>query len=217
MVKIEDSLYILYAFIRDNYGRNIPEVESLVAHPIDYVRAVKDAGFEIVDGACDQVLDLVSLRKRLLDFVDNRMVYIAPNLSAIVGATVAAKLMVAAGGLELLGKMTACNVQLLGSQRRNLDGLSTRLHFGCLQESDILQTFPSALTIGASSVLASACSTAARVDSMGNDLTGNTGKNLREVVVNKINRYCNAGREHSDLRTNIAEGAPDSKALAGLS
>uniref|UniRef100_A0A803M9E4 Nop domain-containing protein n=1 Tax=Chenopodium quinoa TaxID=63459 RepID=A0A803M9E4_CHEQI len=66
MVNIEDSVYVLYAFIRDNYGRNFPEAESLVAHPIDYVCAVKKAGFEIVDEACDQVLDLVSLRKRLL-------------------------------------------------------------------------------------------------------------------------------------------------------
>lgn len=35
---------------------------------------------------------------------------LAPNLSAIVGTTVAAKLLGVAGGLNALAKMPACNV-----------------------------------------------------------------------------------------------------------
>lgn len=37
---------------------------------------------------------------------------LAPNLSAIVGTTVAAKLLGVAGGLNALAKMPACNVQV---------------------------------------------------------------------------------------------------------
>ena len=37
---------------------------------------------------------------------------LAPNLSAIVGTTVAAKLLGVAGGLSALAKMPACNVHV---------------------------------------------------------------------------------------------------------
>ena len=42
------------------------------------------------------------------------MNFIAPNISAIVGASIAAKLMGAAGGLTKLSKMPANNISLLG-------------------------------------------------------------------------------------------------------
>ena len=37
---------------------------------------------------------------------------LAPNLSAIVGTTIAAKLLGVAGGLNALAKMPACNVHV---------------------------------------------------------------------------------------------------------
>ncbi|CAI9266691.1 unnamed protein product [Lactuca saligna] len=60
--------------------------------------------------ACDRALTLDASKKKVLDFVESRMGYIAPNLSAIVGSAVAAKLMGTAGGLTSLAKMPACNV-----------------------------------------------------------------------------------------------------------
>lgn len=43
-------------------------------------------------------------------YVSSRMNILAPNLSAIVGTTTAAKLLGVAGGLNGLAKMPACNV-----------------------------------------------------------------------------------------------------------
>lgn len=40
---------------------------------------------------------------------------IAPNVSAILGTRVAAKLIAAAGGISDLVKIPACNIQVLGS------------------------------------------------------------------------------------------------------
>jgi U4/U6 small nuclear ribonucleoprotein PRP31 len=39
------------------------------------------------------------------------MHFIAPNLSAVLGMTVAAKLIGAAGGLAILARTPACNIQ----------------------------------------------------------------------------------------------------------
>lgn len=52
------------------------------------------------------------------------MYFIAPNLSALIGTSVAAQLMAAAGGLDALARMPACNIQVIGSQRKNMLGLS---------------------------------------------------------------------------------------------
>lgn len=45
-------------------------------------------------------------------YVESRMVFIAPNLTNIVGASTAAKLIGIAGGLTALSKMPSCNVQV---------------------------------------------------------------------------------------------------------
>lgn len=52
------------------------------------------------------------------------MQYIAPNLSAIVGSTIAAQLLAAAGGLDALSRMPACNIQVIGSQKKGNLGFS---------------------------------------------------------------------------------------------
>ena len=45
-------------------------------------------------------------------YVSSRMNMLAPNLSAIVGTTTAAKLLGVAGGLSGIAKMPACNVHV---------------------------------------------------------------------------------------------------------
>ena len=50
-------------------------------------------------------------------YVSSRMNVLAPNLSAIVGTTTAAKLLGVAGGLTGLAKMPACNVHVSACAR----------------------------------------------------------------------------------------------------
>lgn len=69
----------------------------------------------------------------MLNYLENRMMLIAPNVSAIVGTRVAAKLIAAAGGIKELSVIPAGNIQVLGSQKKALHGMSTasaNLHRG---------------------------------------------------------------------------------------
>ena len=50
-------------------------------------------------------LTLNDYKKSIFDYVESRMAYIAPNISSIIGASTAAKLMGAAGGLTALSKV----------------------------------------------------------------------------------------------------------------
>lgn len=114
-------------------------------------------------------------------YVSSRMNVLAPNLSAIVGTTTAAKLLGVAGGLAGLAKMPSCNVhvclkrfhggvllmtiflQLLGAQRKIAAGFSSatqRRHTGFIFQSELVSQTPSEYqlkvqrTVGAKAVLA---------------------------------------------------------------
>eukprot|EP00252_Welwitschia_mirabilis_P023766 TRINITY_DN681_c0_g1_i1.p1 TRINITY_DN681_c0_g1~~TRINITY_DN681_c0_g1_i1.p1 ORF type:complete len:483 (-),score=136.69 TRINITY_DN681_c0_g1_i1:284-1732(-) len=142
--------------------------------------------------ACNRALALDESKKKVLDFVESRMGCIAPNLSAVVGSAVAAKLMGAAGGLSSLAKMPACNVQLLGAKRKNLVGFSTatsQLHVGYLEQTEIFQSTPPDLRKQVCRLLAGKSTLAARVDSTSQDPTGKYGRTLKEEIGKKIEKW----------------------------
>ncbi|KAK1260334.1 putative nucleolar protein 5-1 [Acorus gramineus] len=141
--------------------------------------------------ACDRALALDLSKKKVLDFVESRMGYIAPNLSAIVGSAVAAKLMGTAGGLSVLAKMPACTVQLLGAKKKNLAGFSTatsQFRVGYLEQTEIFQNTPPSLRMRACRLLIAKSTLAARVDSTSRDPIGKTGRYLREEICKKIEK-----------------------------
>ena len=142
--------------------------------------------------ACDRALALDDAKKKVLEFVESRMGYIAPNLSAIVGSAVAAKLMGVAGGLGALAKMPACNVQVLGAKRKTLAGFSTASaspHTGVVIQADVVQSTPPALRMRACRLLTAKASLAARVDYTRGDPTGKAGRKLREEIRIKIEKW----------------------------
>jgi len=67
-----------------------------------------------VRNQCQFTAVLMSLPRyiQIFMYVSSRMNVLAPNLSAIVGTTTAAKLLGVAGGLNGLAKMPACNVHV---------------------------------------------------------------------------------------------------------
>ncbi|CAJ2649498.1 unnamed protein product [Trifolium pratense] len=143
--------------------------------------------------ACDRALALDSAKKKILDFVESRMGYIAPNVSAIVGSAVAAKLMGTAGGLSALAKMPACNVQLLGAKKNNLARFSTatsQFHVGYIEQTEIFQTTPPLrMRMRACRLLAAKSTLAARVDSIRGDPSGKTGRSLKDEIHKKFEKW----------------------------
>lgn len=65
---------------------------------------------------------------------------VAPNLSAVVGPVVAARLIAAAGGLQPLSRMTSSRIQLLGARRRFGPGRTPR--FGILYHTEGMSRVP---------------------------------------------------------------------------
>ncbi|XP_071691001.1 U4/U6 small nuclear ribonucleoprotein Prp31 homolog [Rutidosis leptorrhynchoides] len=140
---------------------------------------------------CDRALMLDESKKKVLEFVESRMGYIAPNLSAIVGSAVAAKLMGTAGGLASLAKMPACNVQVLGTKKKINAGFSStsQKHVGYIEQTEVFQTTPPGLKMRACRLLSAKSTLAARVDSIRGDPSGSTGRTYREEIRKKIEKW----------------------------
>ena len=71
----------------------------------------------VVTEASSMLIQLEDDRTAILNFVADRLASIAPNLSAIVGTSIAAKLIGIAGGLPALAKIPAGNMQVLGAKK----------------------------------------------------------------------------------------------------
>lgn len=142
--------------------------------------------------ACDSILRLEECKKEIFSYIESRMTFIAPNLSAIVGPDIAARLVGTAGGLTALAKIPACNLQVLGQQRKAVIGLSAArqdLHMGLLAQTDIILRCPPALRHKALRLLAGKCALVARMDSVNEDTEGDTGHEFREDIEAKIEKW----------------------------
>ncbi|KAK4339725.1 hypothetical protein RND71_041187 [Anisodus tanguticus] len=147
--------------------------------------------------ACNRAISLDSSKKKLFQFVKDRMGYIAPNLSAVVGRGVAAKLMGAAGGLSSLEKMLRCDVELLGAKRKDLPNFPSHIYdfrplgAGYINQCEIFNSAPPNFRIQTYQLVANKCTLAARVDSTKGDPTGEYGRSLVEEILKRIKRWKN--------------------------
>lgn len=150
-----------------------------------------DKELQEIREACDMGIDLNNIKLRIYEYVESRMSFIAPNLSAIIGASTAAKIMGVAGGLTNLSKMPACNVLLLGNQRKVLGGFSqvTALpHTGFIYNSGLVQETPPDLRRKAARLVATKCTLAARVDACHESKNGSVGLALSQEIEKKLDK-----------------------------
>ncbi|WFD22002.1 U4/U6-U5 snRNP complex subunit prp31 [Malassezia equina] len=148
-----------------------------------------------IQEACDNVQQLEEARHRILSYVESRMSLLAPNLSALIGTRIAAKLLGVAGGLAAFTKIPSCNVHLLGASQKMSTGLSsahgdsTRFS-GYLAQCDLVAQTPDDYKMQALRMVSAKASLAARMD-MGRSSGsqhGEYGARLYEEIAHKIEK-----------------------------
>jgi len=141
--------------------------------------------------ACDMAFKLEADEKKIFEYVESRMTFIAPNISIIVGSSTAAKLMGVAGGLTALSKIPACNIQVLGATKKTNTGLSAagvQRHTGFIYYSDIINRTPPEYKMKATRLVAAKVTLAARIDRSREAMDGSVGRKLLEEVEKKIEK-----------------------------
>jgi len=86
---------------------------------------ISEKNFAIVQSLAKQILDLFELRKNIEEHVDEQMKEEAPNISAILGTAVGARVLAHAGSLNRLGRMPASTIQILGAEKALFRSLKT--------------------------------------------------------------------------------------------
>jgi nucleolar protein 56 len=71
------------------------------------------------------VLTLHNLRKSLEDYIDSTVKDVAPNIHALAGPLLGARLIALAGGLNNMAKMPASTIQVLGAEKALFRSLRT--------------------------------------------------------------------------------------------
>jgi len=80
---------------------------------------------EAVRGLAKHILELIGERRRLEGYLDAVMKDVAPNLTAVAGPTLGARLIAYAGSLINLSKMPASTIQVLGAEKALFRALRT--------------------------------------------------------------------------------------------
>jgi U4/U6 small nuclear ribonucleoprotein PRP31 len=176
-------------------------------------RKLRDDELEICVRGCEEILKLFDDKSTILRFIESRMLNMAPNLCSLVGPQFTAQLVGAAGGIEALAKIPACNIQVMGQPKRNLMGLSSVSavsHAGILSNCELVLSSPPAFRKKVLKALASKVALAARVDSFKGGNSGTDGLKFRENIENRLEKL----QDIPKARTHRALPIPDEKKKA---
>lgn len=174
-------------------------------------KALESEELASVQEACSLADRLKQDRLSMFQLVQLRMSLIAPNLVALLGAESAAALVAQAGGLAPLARMPACNIQVLGAQKRALAGFSSANsmpHAGILWHHPIVQKLPPDIRKNVVKILANKTALAARPDSQHQAADGSIGSLQLEKVQYRIEKLI----EPPQVKNNKALPKPLDKA-----
>ncbi|KAG9011547.1 Nucleolar protein 58 [Tulasnella sp. JGI-2019a] len=102
------------------------EATLKVAAEISMGTEIADTDINHIHQLCDQVIAITEYRAQLYEYLKNRMAAVAPNLTALVGELVGARLIAHAGSLLSLAKAPASTIQILGAEKALFRALKSK-------------------------------------------------------------------------------------------
>ena len=131
------------------------------------------------------MISLALYRKQLYAYLEEKMATVAPNLSALIGETVAARLIQKAGSLTSLAKCPASTVQILGAEKALFRALKTKGNtpkYGLIYHSSFIGRASAKNKGRISRYLSNKCAIASRIDSFIEEPTSAYGKRCAFTV-----------------------------------
>ncbi len=119
-------VFVREAGLREEMSREKLESLGLSEGKIEKILGAKDRSMgavmgrkdiEIIQKLAAEIDDLYKLREQIEDYLEEALDDVAPNLKALVGAKLAARLISLAGGLKELAMMPSSTIQVLGAEK----------------------------------------------------------------------------------------------------
>jgi nucleolar protein 56 len=139
-----------------------------------------------------RVIDMFDYRKRLHEYLRSKIDQVAPNLSALIGDIVAARLISHAGSLTNLAKYPASTIQILGAEKALFRALKTKSNtpkYGLIFHSSFIGRAATANKGRISRYLANKCAIASRIDCFAEVPTNIFGDILKNQVEDRLKFY----------------------------
>ena len=147
---------------------------------------IEEADLQVLKSFCDLMLELYKFRGKSESYIDDVLKQVAPNMTAIVGAPLSARLISIAGSLNNLAKMPASTLQVLGAEKALFRSLKTGARppkHGVIFQHTAIHQSPRWQRGKIARVLSGKLSIAARVDAFGGTFLG---EQLRDNVNKKV-------------------------------
>ncbi|KAB1202784.1 putative nucleolar protein 5-2 [Morella rubra] len=154
------------------------EIELKEASMISMGTEISDLDLVNIRELCDQVLSLSEYRAQLYEYLKSRMNTIAPNLTALVGELVGARLIAHGGSLLNLAKQPGSTVQILGAEKALFRALKTKHatpKYGLIYHASLIGQAPPKLKGKISRSLAAKTALAIRYDALGDPQDNSMG------------------------------------------
>ncbi|KAJ8520136.1 hypothetical protein ONZ45_g3018 [Pleurotus djamor] len=139
-----------------------------------------------------RVVSLAEYRQSLISYLSEKMNVVAPNLTALLGERVGARLISHAGSLTNLSKYPASTVQILGAEKALFRALKTKGNtpkYGLIYHSSFIGRAGPKFKGRISRFLANKCSIASRIDCYTDHPTAKFGEALRNQVEERLNFF----------------------------
>ena len=145
-----------------------------------------------IEAFAKRVISLAEYRHKLFAYLQDKMGIVAPNLGALVGELVAARLISHAGSLTNLAKYPASTVQILGAEKALFRALKTKGNtpkYGLIFHSSFIGRAKQRNKGRISRYLANKCSIASRIDAFADHSTKAFGEAMKEQVEERLRFY----------------------------
>lgn len=150
---------------------------------------ISEEDIENIIYLAEQIIEITNYRAQLYDYLKNRMMAIAPNLTILVGELVGARLISHAGSLINLAKHPASTVQILGAEKALFRALKTRKEtpkYGLIYHASLVGQANPKNKGKISRMLAAKASLATRYDALGEESSTQMGLDNRVLLEKKL-------------------------------
>jgi len=214
--ELDKDLNVFSELLREWYGLHFPEADRAISSHEKYVEMISDygrkedikekslsalakksSGMNLSETDIKEVqrfskimIDLYNEKKRITRYLEEIADASVPNISAVTGHVLAARLLNLAGGLERMSKMTSSTIQLLGAEKalfRHLRGEGKSPKYGILFGHQLIQNAPKEKRGKVARLVASKISLASRIDMFSDR---NDGEKMRLELDRDVKKVC---------------------------
>ena len=174
-------------------GEDEEKAQAIIdAAKVSMGQDVGEADMEMIRSFAAVVVQQAEDRRRISKYLDKKLSAVAPNLQALIGTSVSARLITHAGSLTNLAKYPASTVQILGAEKALFRALKTRGNtpkYGIIYHSGFIGKANPKIKGRISRYLANKCSIASRIDNFSEQATTKFGDAMRGQVEDRIEFY----------------------------